>query len=163
VTESGGKEESMSHPSSQVETVNGVEIKASSFRTNAFVYRSIGGSVQVRGEKRSRDWRCAWLCKKREKVKAGRILLENHYFTRLDGTAVLVTAAQHDGQCTDATDCTLKHSAGGIAVKIKFPGGDTSPGTIDDLLPLEGVVSRATVSVEGRQFTFVTASGAHPG
>lgn len=153
----------MSHPSSQVETFDGGEVKAKSFRTNAFFYRSIGGSVEVRGEKKSRDWKCAWLCKKREKVKADRILLENQYFARVDGTAVLVTAAQQEGQCTDAADCTLKHSAGGIAVKITFPGGDTSPGTIDDLLPLEGVVSRATVTVAGRQFRFVTASGAHPG
>jgi hypothetical protein len=153
----------MSHPRTQVETVNGIEIKASSFRTNAFVYRSIGGSVEVRGERSSRDWKCMWLCKKREKVKADRILLENQYFARVDGTAVLVPAAQQEGQCTETADCTLKHSAGGIAVKIKFPGGDTTPGTIDDLLPLEGVVSRATVTVEGRQITFVTASGTHPG
>jgi hypothetical protein len=152
----------MSHPRSELETVNGVEVKASSFRTNTFFYKSIGGSVKVRGERTSRDWKCMWLCKKREQLKADRILLENQYFARVDGTAVLVAAAQQDGQCTEAADCTLKHSAGGIGIKIKFPGGDTTPGTINDLLPLEGVISRATVTVEGRQFTLVTASGAHP-
>jgi len=152
----------MSHPSSRIETFDGIEVKATSFRTNAFVYRSIGGSVEVRGQKRSRDWKCVWLCKKREKVKADRILLENRYFARLDGSAVLVTAAQQEGQCRDTADCTLKHSAGGLGVKIRFPGGGTSPQTIDNLLELEGVVSRATVTIQGRQFTFVTASGAHP-
>jgi len=155
-------EAGVSHPNTQESSFDGIDVKAKAFRTNAFVYRSIGGAVEVRGRKKSRSWKCLWLCKKREKIKADRIRLENQYFSRVEGTAVLVASANHEGVCTTTADCTLKHSAGGIAVKITFPRGSTTPGTVDDLLPLDGVVSRATVTVRGRQFSFVTASGAHP-
>jgi hypothetical protein len=151
----------MSHPSSKVETVDGVRVEAKSFKTNLYLYKSIGGSVEVRGEPKRRWW-CGWLCKTREEVDADRISFDNTYYTRYDGTAILLESASHQGECTNASDCTLKHWAVGIGVQIKFPGGDASPTGVTDLLPLDGVMSSATVVVRGRSLRFETAAGSHP-
>jgi hypothetical protein len=153
----------MSHPSSRTETFDDVKIVARSFRTNLLVYKAIGGKVTVRGERRVRRWWCGWLCKTNVSIDADRILLENDYFSRVEGTAILVQSASHAGECRNDSDCTRKHSAGGIGVKITFPNGGMSPSTIDNLLPLDGVISRASVTVRGRTFNFETASGPHPG
>jgi hypothetical protein len=151
----------MSHPSSRVETVDGVRIEAKSFKTNLYFYKSIGGSVEVRGEPQRRWW-CGWLCKTREHVEADRIDLDNAYYTRFDNTAILLESASQQGICTDASDCTVKHWAVGVGVKIEFPGGEASPTGVTDLLPLDGVISRATVLVKGRTLRFETAAGDHP-
>jgi hypothetical protein len=151
----------MSHPSSRVEMVDNVRVEAKAFKTNLYFYKSIGGSVTVRGELKRRWW-CGWLCRTREAVDADQITLDNTYYSRFEGTAILVEAAAHEAVCTKETDCTLKHWAAGVGVKITFPGGGTSPAGVSDLLPLDGVVSRATVTLRGRTLRFETAAGDHP-
>ena len=151
----------MSHPSSRLETFDSVRVEAKSFKTNAYFYKSIGGSVEVRGEPKRRWW-CGWLCKTREDVDADQIEIDNTYYTRFEGTAILLESASHAQVCADTADCTLKHWAFGVGVQIKFPGGGATPTGVDDLLPLDGVISRATVSVRGRTFRFETAAGSHP-
>jgi hypothetical protein len=151
----------VSHPSSQVESFDSVRVEAKAFKTNLYFYKSIGGSVEVRGEPQRRWW-CGWLCKTREEVDADRIEVDNTYYTRFDGTAILLESASHQRVCTNTSDCTLKHWATGIGVTLEFPGGDASPTGVTDLLPLDGVVSNATVLVRGRTFRFATAAGSHP-
>jgi hypothetical protein len=102
------------------------------------------------------------LCKTREDVDVDRIELDNTYYTRFEGTAILLESASHARVCTNEPDCTLKHYAFGVGVQIKFPGGDASPTGVSDLLPLDGVISRATVAVKGRTLRFETAAGSHP-
>lgn len=152
----------MSHPGSISEKIGDVHIKAKSFRTNLYLYKSIGGAVEVRGEKKKRSWKCLWLCKKRVKVKADRIVITNQYYSRIDDTPVLVSVASSEKTCANASDCTSKHYAYGVGVKIEFPNGGASPSGLDDLLPLQGVLSTASVTIDGRTHTFVTASGPHP-
>lgn len=153
----------MSHPNSVTEKVGDVHVKAKAFRTNLYFYKSIGGAVEVRGEKRKRSWKCLWLCKKRVKVKADRITITNQYYSRFDDTPVLVSSASSEKVCSNASDCTSKHYAYGAGVKIEFADGDTSPSGLDDLLPLQGVLSTASVTIGGRTHAFVTGSGPHPG
>lgn len=152
----------MSHPSKREEEIDGIKIKVSSFKSNWWIYKSIGGEVKIRGEKKIRKWWCAWLCKREVEVKAEIIEIQNTYFTRLDNSAILVQSASHNKACNNSANCKLRHFAVGIGVKIKFPGGSTSPGLPSDLLPLNGVISRTRVRVNGREFNFVTAKGAHP-
>lgn len=153
----------MSHPSSRTETVDGVKVTAKAFRTNLYFYKSIGGAVEVRASTESRRWWCVWLCKTADSAKADRVEIENVYYARFDNTPVLLEAAQHAKTCTNTSDCTLKHWAVGVGVKITFPSGSTGPAGVPDLLPLDGVVSTAVVTVKGRTLRFEMASGTHPG
>jgi hypothetical protein len=47
-------------------------------------------------------------------------------------------------------------------VSINWAEGPTSGPRVPDLLPLDGVVSRATVTLRGRTLRFETAAGSHP-
>jgi hypothetical protein len=143
--------------------VDGVHVTAKAFKTNLYFYKSIGGAVEVRADSESRRWWCAWLCKTPDSAKAERIEIENVYYARFENTPVLIEAAQHARTCTNSSGCTLKHWATGVGVKITFPAGSTTPAGLPDLLPLDGVVSRAVVTVKGRTLRFETASGTHPG
>ena len=44
----------MSHPSKREEEVDGIKIKVESFKSNWWVYKSIGGEVKIRGKKKKR-------------------------------------------------------------------------------------------------------------
>jgi hypothetical protein len=135
----------MSHPRSQVQTVNGVRVEAKAFQTNLWAYKSIGGEVRVTG------------------ARAELIRIENTYFSRVEGTAIAVLAASHEKECRDTSKCEVKHWAVGLGVTIRFPGGGAGPSGISDLLPLHGIISRATVRVKGRVLNFTTALGSYPG
>jgi hypothetical protein len=152
----------MSLPRSQSQTIGDVVVEARSFKHNFFFFRSIGGEVTVRGSRRKRRWWCLWLCKTPVAVEADRIEIENRYFAHVVGTPFLVDAASHEKACSDCSDCTLKHWAVGIGVKLEFPDGSGKPSTVSDLLPLDGVMSRARVDVAGSSLTFETAAGSHP-
>ena len=91
------------------------------------------------------------------------VTMDNAYYSRLYGTAILVESARQSGEWRDRPDVTLKHSAGGALAEIEFPGGGLGGGTLDNLLPLDGVVGTTRVVVGRRNFAFTTASGAHPG
>jgi hypothetical protein len=151
----------MSYPSSQVETVDGIEVKATAFKTNAWFYKSIGGKVTIR-QGTSRRWWCLWLCRRSDNVEADNVIIENLYYSRIEGTAIEVVSARHAGEWHNATTCTLKHWAVGMLAKIKFPGGGTTPGTVSGLLTLNGVISQATVRIKGRALNFITAAGSYP-
>jgi hypothetical protein len=153
----------MSHPSSQVEVIDGISVHARSFKTNLLFYKSIGGKVEVRSATKSRRWWCLWLCKKRNNAKANLITIESLYYSRFERTAVLVTTAQHATNCINASDCKLTHSAVGAVAEITFPSGSTTPRTLPTLLPLHGVISRATITIAGRTIVMETAAGDHPG
>ncbi len=119
----------MSYPRSRTEVFDGLRIEASSFKTNLWVYRSIGGQVVVKGG------------------KADEIRLENTYYSTFQGTPIVVTVAKHEKYFRAVSKCELKHWAVGVGVKLKFPGGDVRPAGVPDLLPLEGVISKATIRI----------------
>jgi hypothetical protein len=152
----------MTHPKSEIQKVGDIEIKCRSFNTDVQLYRSIGGEVEVRREEKKRRWWCAGLCKTKVKAEADSIEIENTYFATVNDFPIPVQAAHHEGVCSNSSDCKLHHSAGGILADIKFPDGGISPGPIDDLLSLKGVVTRARVTIDGRMMTFTTAAGLHP-
>lgn len=151
----------MTHPKSETQKIGDVEIKCESFNRNFWFYRSIGGKVKVRGKKKKRRWWCLWLCKRPVKVKADSIHIENTYYSSIDDRPIPVRTASHQKTCMGASDCKLHHWAVGLGVKIKFPDGSATPSTVDDLLPLKGVVTVARVTIGGQTASFTTATGLH--
>lgn len=151
----------MTHPKSETQKIGDVKIRCESFDRNLWFYRSIGGKVKVRGKKKKRRWWCLWLCKKPVKKKADSIYIQNTYYSSINDTPIPVKTASHQKTCTQSSGCKLHHWAFGFGVDIKFPDGGATPGTVDDLLPIQGVVTEARVTVDGETVSFTTATGIH--
>jgi hypothetical protein len=128
-----------------------------SWKKNWYVYRSIGGETTLKGEERKRKWWCAWLCRVAVDKEAESIIILNTYFSEVSPGVFSSFDAQPE-VCNNASSCTQKEWAVGGAIEIPFPGG----GGIDNLLPIDGVITRHEISVDGNQFIVQTASGKHP-
>jgi hypothetical protein len=128
-----------------------------SWNKNWYVYRSIGGETTLKGEEKKRKWWCAWLCSIRIDKDAESILIQNTYFSEISPNVFSNFEAQPK-ECRNASSCTQKEWAIGGTIEVPFPGG----GDIDNLLPIDGVVTRHEIRVDGDQFVELTASGKHP-
>jgi hypothetical protein len=131
--------------------------KSKSWKTNLFVYKSIGGETTVKGKEKKRKWWCVWLCKRRVDKNAELIVIQNTYFSEIS-PGVFSNAQKAPKQCQDSSSCKQSEWAVGGAIKIPFPGG----GTIDNLLPIDGVITRHEIMVDGQTFVEMTAKGKHP-
>jgi len=134
---------------------NGGLIESKSFKSNWFVYKSIGGNTSVKSKVKKRKWWCAWLCKRRKDKKAELIQIQNTYFAKFDSGLFSEPIVEAIKQCRNAASCTDKKSAGGILPSISFPGDFGS-------IEIVGVVTRHTITVDGQSFTALTAKGDHP-
>ncbi|MEM8500947.1 MAG: hypothetical protein AAF542_23235 [Pseudomonadota bacterium] len=137
---------------------DGGKYTSKSFKTNFLVYKSIGGSTSVKGKEKKRKWYCVWLCKVRKDKKVQRIVIQNTYYSELSpGNFTLYQ--EQPKVCENSSSCTQKEWAAGASIKIPFPGG----GTIDNLLPIDGVVTRHEIHIEGQQMkSELTSKGKHP-
>lgn len=129
-----------------------------SFKTNYYVYRSIGGETAVLGKEKKRRWWCVWLCKTRVAKKAEEIIVRNTYYAEVQ-PGVFASVVGDAVVCANASSCGDKHWAFGATIKIPFPGG----GALDGLLPIDGVVTEHQVRINSETFTATTAVGKHPG
>lgn len=150
------------HPSSIDTPLNdGGLVVSKSFKTNLLVYRSIGGRTDVKGKEQKRKWWCVWLCKQRVDKKAERITISNTYFSEI--TPGVFAALERDPKtCGNASSCEQKEWALGVGIKLEFPAGGTSPTTVGGLLPVDGVITRHEILVDGRLISVVTSVGKHP-
>lgn len=150
------------HPNSIDTALNdGGLVVSKSFQTNLLVYRSIGGRTDVKGKEQKRKWWCVWLCKRRVDKNAERITISNTYFSEI--TPGVFAVLQRDPKtCNDASSCEQKEWAVGVGIKLQFPGGGTSPTTVSELLPVDGVITRHEILVDGRPISAVTSVGKHP-
>jgi len=132
-----------------------------SFKTNLLVYRSIGGRTDVKGKEQKRKWWCVWLCKRRVDKNAQRITISNTYFSVV--SAGIFAVLERDPKTrSNASSCEQKEWAAGVGVKLQFPEGGTSPTTMGGLLPVDGVITRHDILVDGRTISAVTSVGKHP-
>lgn len=147
------------HPKSIDTPIDGGGLVISkSFKTNLLVYRSIGGGTDVKGQEQKRKWWCVWLCKRRVDKNAERITISNTYFAQI--TPGVFASLQRDPKtCTNTSSCEQKETAVGVGVKLPFPG---QPTTVDGLLPVDGVITRHEILVDGRTIVVSTSVGKHP-
>jgi hypothetical protein len=134
---------------------------STSFKTNLLVYRSIGGRTDVKGKEQKRKWWCVWLCKRRVEKKAERITISNTYFSEIT-PGVFAVLERDPKTCNNASSCEQKEWAVGVGIKLQFPAGGTSPTTADELLPVDGVITRHEILVDGQLISAATAAGKHP-
>lgn len=127
---------------------------SSSFMTNYYIYRSIGGETYLKGKEQERKWWCVWLCKRNVDKKADSILVENTYYAEVQPG--IFASMQTATTCTNCASCTLQESAGGFVIKMNFPGENGG------LLPIDGVISHHIIDVDGKHFEDWTAKGKHP-
>lgn len=141
------------HPSSiEIPLDDGGLVKTKSFKKNYWVYRSIGGRTEVKGKQKKRKWWCAWLCKRRVKKKAESIVITNTYYSET-APGVFAALERNPKTCSNASSCQQKESALGFVVEIQFLGG---------LLPIDGVITRHNIVVDGTVINRVTSAGKHP-
>ncbi|MEM7765673.1 MAG: hypothetical protein AAF290_16530 [Pseudomonadota bacterium] len=131
--------------------------ESKSFKTNGFVYRSIGGNTTIKGEKKKRSWKCVWLCKKSVKKKVERIVLVNTYYSEVSPGS-FVSSGPVQKTCEDVSSCTLKEWAVGFNISMQFPNGENGGG----LLPIDGVITNHRMIIDGQQYSAYTAKGKHP-
>jgi len=143
--------------SQEVPLADGGIRKHKSFKTNWYVYRSIGGETRVEGKEKKRRWWCVWLCKTRVAKKADEIVIRNVYYSETQPG--VFASLEKIAVCANASSCTQKEWAVGATIKVPFPGG----GAIDGLLPIDGVVTEHQVRIGADTFTATTAVGKHPG
>ena len=136
-------------------------VTSTSWKSNYLIYRSIGGKTEVKGKEMRRKWWCAWLCKRRVNKNAERIEILNTYFAEVQ-PGVFAKLERPVKMCTNTDSCEQKEWAAGVAVKLTFPNGSTTPGQLESLLPVDGVITRHTVTVDGRMIEVFTSAGKHP-
>ena len=152
----------MHYPSSiDTPLSDGGLVVSKSFKTNLLVYRSIGGRTDVKGKAKKRKWWCLWLCKRRVEKNAERITISNTYFSEIT-PGVFAVLERDPKTCNNASSCEQKEWAVGVGIKLQFPAGGTSPTTVSELLPVDGVISRHEILVDGRLISAVTSAGKHP-
>lgn len=131
--------------------------QSKSWKTDWKIYKSIGGESFLKGKEKKRKWWCVWLCKRRVDKKADQIIIQNTYFSELS-PGIFSSFQVEPKTCTNKSKCKQKEWAFGGAIEIPFPGGDT----IDGLLPIDGVVTRHEIAVDGSTFIEMTEKGKHP-
>jgi hypothetical protein len=136
-------------------------VVSKSFKTNLLVYYSIGGRTDVKGKEQKRKWWCLWLCKRRVDKNAERITISNTYFSEVT-PGVFAVLERDPKTCNNASSCEQKEWAAGVGIKLQFPEGGTSPTTVGGLLPVDGVITRHDILVDGRTISAVTSVGKHP-
>jgi len=141
--------------------VDGGLVESESFKNNYFIYKSVGGRTDVKGKEKKRKWWCFYLCKRRVNKDAERITISNTYYAEV-ATGVFAELPAPPRTCNNTSSCEQKEYAFGAGVKLKFPDGGVSPSTIDDLLPVDGVITRHEILVDGRPIVAVTSKGKHP-
>ena len=140
---------------------DGGVVASESFKSNYLVYRSIGGSTDVKGKQQKRKWWCAWLCSRRVEKNAERITIRNVYYSEV-APGVFAVLQRDPRTCLDASSCSQKEWAVGVGVKLEFPEGGANPATLSGLLPVDGVVSTHEIVVDGQTITVTTSAGKHP-
>ena len=140
---------------------DGGVVASGSFKSNYLVYRSIGGSTDVKGKQQKRKWWCAWLCSRRVEKNAERITIRNIYYSEVT-PGVFAVLERDPRTCLDASSCSQKEWAVGVGVKLEFPEGGANPATLSGLLPVDGVVSTHEIVVDGQTITVTTSAGKHP-
>ena len=150
------------HPRS-IETPlgDGGLVTSKSFKTNLLIYRSIGGRTDVKGKETKRKWWCVWLCKRRVDKNAERITVRNTYFSEVS-PGVFASLEADPKTCTNASSCEQKEWAFGAGIKLTFPEGGPSPAPVDGLLPVDGVITRHEIVVDGQTMSATTSAGKHP-
>ena len=133
---------------------------STSWKSNYLVYRSIGGETEVKGKEQKRKWWCVWLCKRRVDKNATRIEILNTYFAEVQPG--VFARLERQKVCSNASSCKQREWAAGVGVKLTFPGGSTTPGQLDALLPVDGVITRHAIVVDGRTIVVSTSAGKHP-
>jgi hypothetical protein len=153
----------MTHHPTSIDTPldDGGLVVSRSFKTNLLIYRSIGGRTDVKGKEQKRKWWCVWLCKQRVDKTAERITISNTYFSEIT-PGVFAVLERDPKTCNKASSCEQKEWAVGVGIKVQFPAGSTSPTTVSELLPIDGVITRHEILVDGRPISAVTSVGKHP-
>jgi hypothetical protein len=136
-------------------------VTSTSWKSNYLIYRSIGGKTEVKGKEMKRKWWCAWLCKRRVNKNAERIEILNTYFAEVQ-PGVFAKLERPVKVCTNTDICEQKEWAAGVAVKLTFPNGSTTPGQLESLLPVDGLITRHAITVDGRMIEVFTSAGRHP-
>jgi len=132
-------------------------LESKSWKTDWKIYKSIGGESFLKGKKKKRKWWCAWLCSKRVNKKADLIIVQNTYFSEIS-PGIFSSYEKQPKECQNTASCKQREWAFGGAIEIPFPGGDT----IDGLLPIDGVITRHEIRVDGSTFFELTSKGKHP-
>ena len=133
-----------------VDYIDGIKIVCKSYKHNYKIYKDIGGWVQVKVSKK----------KAREIVDF--IRLETSYYMRVGDTPHVVLTFTRSKDRTGRKKVGLKEWAFGIGAKFKFPSGEVRPAKVPKLLPLHGVVTRATVTINGKTTSLISSAGACP-
>jgi len=135
-------------------------VTSTSWKSNYLVYRSIGGETEVKGATMERKWWCVWLCKRRVDKKAERIEIFNTFFSEVQpGVFARLERLQ---VCANKASCEQSEWAVGLGVKLTFPNGGPSPEAVGGLLPVDGVITRHTIKVDGQTLIATTSAGKHP-
>lgn len=135
-------------------------VTSTSWKSNYLIYRSIGGETAVKGKEQKRKWWCVWLCKRRVDKNATRIEILNTFFAEVQPG--VFARLERLKVCNNASSCKQREWAAGVGVKLTFPNGSTTPGQLDSLLPVDGVITRHTILVDGRTIVVSTSAGKHP-
>jgi hypothetical protein len=135
-------------------------VTATSWKSNYYIYRSIGGETEVKGKQMERKWWCVWLCKRRVSKNAERIEISNTYFAEVQ--AGVFARLERVKVCTNTDSCQQKEWAVGVGVKLSFPNGGPGPAPLDGLLPVDGVITKHTVIVNNQTIIMFTSAGKHP-
>lgn len=131
--------------------------ESKSWKTDWKIYKSVGGETFLKGKEKKRKWWCVWLCKRRVDKKADLIIIQNTYFSEIS-PGIFSSFQAGPKECKNKASCKQREWAFGGAIEIPFPGG----GTIDNLLPIDGVITRHEIRVDGNTFFEMTAKGKHP-
>lgn len=144
------------HPDKSSSQCGEALLEAKAFRRNLWFYKAVGARVVVKGAGETRRWWCLWLCKRRVDKSAEQIWIDSTYFFRYRS---IVTTTNKSTNCSGTDSCTLREFAAGIA--ISFP--ELKPDTLEgDLLPIAGVLSGVTVTVDGETCLMApVAAGLH--
>ena len=130
--------------------VGGVEVVCRSFKKNYKVYKEIGGEVEVK------------VSKKKAKEIVEFVRLENKYYVRVGNSPQVVLAFTRSKDRRGRKKVGQKEYAFGIGVKFKFPSGQVRPAKVPKLLPIHGVVTRATITINGDTKTLESSKGSCP-
>ena len=132
------------------EYIDGIKIVCKSYKHNYKAYKEIGGWVQVK------------VSKKKAKEIVDVIRLETSYYMRVGGTPHVVFTFARSKDRTGRKKVGQKEWAFGVGAKFKFPSGKLRPAKVPKLLPLHGVVTRATVTINGKTKSLISSAGSCP-
>ncbi|MBI4509295.1 MAG: hypothetical protein HY698_06640 [Deltaproteobacteria bacterium] len=133
-------------------TYRGDDLEIESFKTNYWVYKSIGGEVETDYDDDELE------------VLGSKIEIYNYYYGMDEdlGINFPVLLMERWKSRANENHVKLKEYAAGIAVKIKS-NGDVTPGEGPVILPLCGVITKASVKIGStKQESYITGKGCLP-